>query len=151
MLSEGKVVWRMARQGDNLNELKWDARRGEFRAQPGLFPTDKFLKEGLSVYLPDLLTSHGLNESCVFDQDCYPNSLYTYSHVAKVPQSALIPRDDGVDPCAVITRSAHNDCEAGKAHGLIAPTKTANKLGWIQTRDRLISFAEIIPNPTFDF
>lgn len=139
----------MARSDAELREIKWDIKSNEYKAEKALFPYDQFHEAGLSIYLPELIETVDMDPLCIFQNECYPDSTFPYTHVAKVPRSALGHTTEAPDPCTQIVKKAHDNCEAGKAHALIMPIGSVPRQRWVQIRDRLISFAKIIPRSDF--
>jgi hypothetical protein len=141
-LSTEEFMYRAARIGSDLNEL--ELIEGSFRVTKGLFPSAQFHSDGVSVYLSRLLASLGLDVQEVFNPDCYPNSQVEYTHVAKIPVSALFPTDVHGASHAELLEDPHRDCCAGRAHGLIRALAGTKRRDWVSIRDRLISRATII-------
>ncbi len=128
-MSENEFIFRMARSNPELSELEWDPFLQEFKAKEGLFPTNQYLADGVSVYLNELLKSNGIDLSWTFDDALKPTNQNQFT--------------------AEIFNDPQEVCEAGKAHALIRPfvsdafpsdIKTVKRV-WKQIRQRLISRA----------
>ncbi len=147
-------MFRMARSNPELSELEWDPSWQAYKAKEGLFPTNQYLNSGVSVYLDELLKFHEIDLSLTFDSTCYPSSKVDYTHVARVPLSALEPTDNQKQLSAGILKDPKEACEAGKAHALIRPLSSDEKAArraWKQIRQRLISRATTRPKNALEW